>query len=501
MQIKLSELKNLSQEQLAAIASQAMKIREANKHRSLESYLESAHDGQRDFHKSDKRIRFFFGGNRSGKTTAGTIEMLWRLQGTHPFQKTRTPIKAALIVQDFENHCRSIIEPKFNQWAPPNIIDKAERNQNGAWRHLQLKNGSTMDIFSHDQDIKVFEGSDFDVAWFDEPPPQRVFSAIWRGLTDRGGVCYITGTPIVGPWMYQEIKKAESGTDPLRWFIFVDTDQNATNIGEGDAALGKKRIQEFIELLPPEEREARKSGRFLQMQGLIFKEWQRSHHLVPAFSWPAHWPIIESIDPHPAKPWAVSWVGLAENGSKVLLRSGLYEGVLEQVADQILVERTELNIEHGRRPRIVKTLIDNSASVPLMQRSNNDPTARRKSLREELELLIGPAYGYPKVEVAPKNVKQKIELFKALLNIRRVDEENVSGFYALDIPENERFIYEIENYVWDTKRGGILNGLKDIPVKKDDDILDTIMQVVLTLPREGVSNEIIRMGKTDSYRG
>ena len=477
----------MSGPELAIMIKKFQEIEQANKLKTLESYLETAHDKQIAFHKATARIRYFLGGNRSGKTTAGAVEMLWQLLGRHPYRKRAVPLKGVVIAQDFENHVKNIIEPKFEAWAPSGAIVKTERNQNGAWRKVWFSTGSVLDIMSHDQDIKVFEGSDYDLAWFDEPPPKNIFNAVWRGLTDRGGEAYITGTPITGPWMYQEFKKAEEG-DPLRWAQFVDSDENASNLGDGDRALGLKRLDEFVSTLEPEEREARRHGKFLQLAGLILKGWDRKHHLIPPFKWPTYQKVIESIDPHSQKPWAVSWIGITPNNKKILLRSGRFEGVIDQIANQILEARSEIETESGLPIRPFQIIIDNHASVPLWSRSHTDLTARRISVKEELENLIGPPAGGPRIVVAPKNVMGKIDLFKQWLHIHDVEGEKwnrESDFYAFNIPENERFVFEIENYIWDSKRGGVLTGLKDQPKKENDDILDSIMQVALTLKKTG----------------
>jgi hypothetical protein len=473
----------MSREDLYQIAKTASDIREANKHKSLERYLDNAHPGQDEFHHVKKRVRFFLGGNRTGKSTSGVIEDLWSALGLHPYRQVKTPNKGLIVIQDFENHGKLILEPKMREWAPPGAIKDIEKNQNGAWRRIVLNSGTPIDIMSHDQALKAFEGGDWDWAHFDEPPPQNIFTAVWRGLTDRGGLAWITATPIVAPWMYKEVKQALDGNDPLRWARYVAMEENARNIGEGDEKLGLKRIGEFLEMLPPEEREARRSGTFLHLFGLILKEFRRQHHVIPPFPIPIHWPIWESIDPHPRKPWGVSWTAMTPNSRKILIRSGLYEGDVTEVANQILYERAQLQIEGGRPARITRCLIDNYASAPLMQKSNTDPTARRVSIRSSLEALIGPLHKGPTVEVAPKNVTQKIDLFRAALRIVETKDGPRSDFYVFDIPENERFIYEIENYIWDKKRGGLDQGLKDVPLKKDDDILDTVMQVFLTAPQ------------------
>ena len=191
----------------------------------------------------------------------------------------------------------------------------------------------------------MFEGADYDFAHFDEPPPKKIYTAVWRGMTDRGGLMYVTATPLTSPWMFRVYKKAEKG-DPLRWFVFVHTQKNAKNLGEGDEALGMKRIEEFASLLDESEKASRLRGEFAQMQGLIFSSFKEDHHFIPEFPLPAHWRIWESIDPHPQKPWAVSYIGVSDNGHKILLRCNKQiTGTIEQIADQILFERKQIKIK------------------------------------------------------------------------------------------------------------------------------------------------------------
>lgn len=420
--------------------------------------------------------------HNSGKSTAGFIEDTLLATGKHPYLKNwKTPCKGLVVVQDFENAAKNVLEPKFMEWCPKGDIVKVEKNQAGAWRKIFFKNGSTIEVLSHDQDVKVFEGSDYDFAHFDEPPPKKIYNAVWRGLTDRGGIMFVTATPLASPWMYNEFLRAKEG-DPLRWFTFVDMKENAKNLGGGDLELGLKRINEFASMLDKDEKESRLHGQFAQVRGLIFKAFDKKHHLINPFPVPGQWPIWESIDPHPHKPWGISWIAVAPAGQKILIRSSLLEGTIEDIAAAILYERTQLPMKEGHRPRIVRCLIDNSSSVPTWQKSNTDPTIDRISVREELENYIGPRSGGPCVTVAPKNVAQKIDLFKTWLHISN----GVSTFYAFNIPENERFIFEIENYVWDSFRGA---GLKDKPKKEDDDILDTILQVALSLPKQEIEED------------
>ena len=42
------------------------------------------HKKQLTFHKSQKRNRWVFGGNRTGKTECGAVETIWISLGIHP---------------------------------------------------------------------------------------------------------------------------------------------------------------------------------------------------------------------------------------------------------------------------------------------------------------------------------------------------------------------------------------------------------------------------------
>lgn len=416
--------------------------------------------------------------HNSGKTTGGANEMRWLLEGTHPHRPFRTPIKACIVLQDFQTHANDIMLPKLKEWFPPGLIVSADKNQSGVEVKFHCKNGSTLDIKSHDQDIKVFEGSDYDVVWFDEPPPESVFKAMWRGLTDRRGIAYITGTPITEPWIHDLYQKAvaENNTGTY-WYIFSSIHSNAKNLGEGDEAEGKLRIKEFLDALDPDERTAREEGKFLHMRGLIFKTWGRKTHLIPPFQWPNPWGIYITVDPHPRKPWAVSFVGVSDGNYKFLIWSDLVDGVVEDVANAILMAREEITMAREGSPKIVGCYIDNYASVESMVKRNT-------TIIGELNSYVTPTI--PRFQTAPKNVDEKIKIFKEWLKVKDTKYGPRPGFMVFDTPQNKLFINEIEHYVWASQRGVNRKKLKNVPVKENDDILDTVMQLGLVLdPKRG----------------
>lgn len=481
-----SDLKAMPKAKKLALYRALTKAKLRQEQRKSLFYLESSHEGQRAFHKAKNRIRILLGGNRSGKTTAGVLEMLWLVTGTHPFRPAKTPIKAMIVAQDFTTHVKDIIQTKISEWFPEGLIERIETNHARAWSKIYLKNGSTIDIKTHDQDLKVFEGSDYDVVWFDEPPPELIFKAVWRGLTDRQGICYITGTPIVEPWMLDVIEDAERDETKLVWYHYVNTYENAKNIGNGDEAEGRRRIREFEKMLDADERTARIEGKFLQLKGRIFKGWDRAIHLIEPFAWPNEWPIIYSVDPHGHKPWAVSFVGITENRNKILIASELIPGVISDVAKRTIEMRDELNLQNmNSKPRISYGLIDNAASAELMEKKHEE---KKVKIIDEFNREVQPFL--PPVKCAPKDVTQKISLFKEWLKPRATGYGHIPQFMAMETPQNKRFRYEVEHYRWATYTGKQnKNELKDVPVKKDDDILDTVLQIALVLGAERADAE------------
>ena len=50
---------------------------------------EIKHEKQLMFHKNTHKNRWVFGGNRSGKTECGAVEVVWYARGIHPFKENK----------------------------------------------------------------------------------------------------------------------------------------------------------------------------------------------------------------------------------------------------------------------------------------------------------------------------------------------------------------------------------------------------------------------------
>lgn len=252
---------------------------------------------QRPWYASEKQIRALFAANQVGKTTYGVITTVSAATGTKPISLGGTipehwedidrKGKLFLIVaESFQTAISKTIVPKLREYLTDDMIaDQKNQPTSKVPNWYKLKSGAEIHIMSYDQDLGGFEGPVWDGVWLDEPPPQPIFNAIWRGVLARSGWIVITATPLKEPWMHDTIvEPAETPGDPMEKICDVFAAEMHDNCLECcGGALPHDQIQAYLSKLPPKEREARQYGLFLNLQGREFPYVTRDTHVVPDF--------------------------------------------------------------------------------------------------------------------------------------------------------------------------------------------------------------------------
>ena len=307
------------------------------------------HRGQLAATASTARILLILGGNRSGKTEWGSIEAISHCLGyrpwlapSHPLYKTyrqplalteHTPIKCRIFGEDLKKSIGQVLWPKLERYIPKHEVVYIKRDNNTSIPiHIEFRGGSTIDMVSYDMDVDASESTDTDYAWFDEPPMRSLFIAVWRGLTDRQGLCRITATPLKEPWLISEIFSqawqvsrfaADSADDiveqqsgAVKHNIEAFVWHTNANIGFG---LTAQAVEELAEMLDPEERETRLGGTPRHYHGRVFKNFSRPAHVVINGHLDATRPytFYETIDPHTRTRHAVGFWAVGQNGIPV----------------------------------------------------------------------------------------------------------------------------------------------------------------------------------------
>jgi PBSX family phage terminase large subunit len=267
-----------------------------------------------NFHKSTKVGRILRGGNRSGKSVAGSVESIWRATGRHPFLQTHDiPTRGRIVTVDNDAGVKQIIVPLLQQWIPPSEL------KNGNWtdsfnnkeKLLTLRNGSTIQIKTHQQEVESFAGIPLHWCWFDEECPQAIFNECRLRLIDFNGCWWMTMTPVEGQdWIFDR---------------FINTQNKNVDMFEVDITdnphLNKEALELLDEDLDEDEKKVRRQGIFVPKGGLILREFDYNRHIIePINTIPKLWKVYVSIDHGFNAPTAILWHAVSPDGAVVTVR-------------------------------------------------------------------------------------------------------------------------------------------------------------------------------------
>lgn len=301
------------------------------------------HEKQVQFHTSVAHKRLFAGGNRSGKTVGGAIEAVWWLTGQHPFRDTpEPPIRGRIVAVDLLHGVEQIVKPEIARWLPSSYLD------GGSWsdaydresRILRLKNGSSLEFMSYEQDTEKFAGTSRHFVWFDEEPPRDIYEECVMRLIDTQGSLWLTMTPTEGmTWVFDEIYEAAE-TNPDIDCVTVDLTENPhVNYGE---------IEAFLSGLTGEEKEMRLKGKFVQIGGLIYQKYfDKTKHIIEPFIPPPDWMHFAGMDHGFNNPTCWLWAAVDPDG-RIFIYDEHYQS--SQIVSYHAKKVHEINAAHERVP-------------------------------------------------------------------------------------------------------------------------------------------------------
>lgn len=263
--------------------------------------------------------RLFMAGNQLGKTYAGAAEVSFHLTGRYPDwwpgRRWDRPIVAIGGSESSEltrdGMQRLLVgPPKVEaEWGtgyiPKDFLLDWSRKSGVAdaldsvtVRHVN-GGASTFSFKSYDQGRAKWQANTVDLVWFDEEPPQDVYSEGVTRTTATAGSSLLTFTPLLG--MSEVVRRFLSEKDEHRRVVTMTID---------DAGhISKEERDRIVARYPEHEREARAMGVPILGSGRVFPIAD-SRILVPPFSVPRHWPMIGGLDfgwDHPTAAAKLAW--------------------------------------------------------------------------------------------------------------------------------------------------------------------------------------------------
>jgi len=257
--------------------------------------------------------RFFFGGNRTGKTLGGAYEMAMHLTGYYPdwwpgvrFNK---PIQAWAATVDGRTQ-RDALQMIYFGDTNQGLIG-AIHPQMVAHRYLiargQLdsvlvkhKSGgiSSLSFRTYEQGRDAFQAAEIDFAQLDEEPPWDIYTEVLMRLFARGGYCITTMTPLKGKTelVTHAMETREGKETAQRQMGRVKNGVGYLQVGwQDNPHLKTDEIARLRSTLKPHEIEAREKGIPYLGGGKVYPV-QEELLSCQAFPIPSHWPQGFGVD-------------------------------------------------------------------------------------------------------------------------------------------------------------------------------------------------------------
>ena len=410
------------------------------------------HKKQMDFHRCNKKNRWVFGGNRTGKTECGAVETVWLARGIHPFKKNK-PINCWVVSLSRQVQ-RDVAQNKIlhylrKDWIKQIVMTsgRADSAEEGIIDFILVKNvfGSISKIGfkSCDQGREKFQGTSLDFVWFDEEPPYDIYQECRMRVLDKKGIIFGTMTPLKGlSWVYNDIF-LNKNRDKEIWYEQMEWADNPF--------LDKDEIEAMTKSLSNEELESRRYGNFIDSGGLVYSEFDINIHVIDPFDVPKEWQDIISIDPGLNNPLSAHWYCQDYDGNIYVIAEHFEKGKDVAYHAKKIKEISSMLDWHYTNGKIV-ALIDSAASQRTL--------ASSKSVVElfyDNDIIVNP--------------KVNKDMFSGINVVKRFLKDGEGKPHLFIFKNCVNLIEEFKSYWW---------GDGDLPIKKDDHCLDEMRYYLMT---------------------
>lgn len=295
-------------EELPPKVALAMALTEKSK-RLAENKLKyySPYAKQKEFHTAGAdpltRERLLIAGNQLGKTIAGSFEAAMHLTGIYPdwwegaeFDGPTSSWGASETSQGTRDTVQRLLLGKVGEWGtgaiPASKILEIKRATHGVADAVEtilvrhVSGGiSRITLKTYDQGRTRWQGETLDFVWFDEEPPEDIYSEGLTRTNATNGIVWVTFTPLKG---ISNVVK--------RYLIdkIAGTHVTTMTIHDAEHYTPEQRAA-IIASYPAHEREARSMGVPTLGSGRIFPIDEESIK-CKAIAIPAHWVQIGGLD-------------------------------------------------------------------------------------------------------------------------------------------------------------------------------------------------------------
>lgn len=443
-------------------------ILQSRKNDKLANYNkgEKIHKKQLAFHQCQKKNRWVFGGNRTGKTECGAVECVWLARGIHPYRTNKKDC-CGWVVSVSQQVQRDVAQKKILSYIRPEwIVDivmlsgRKDFAEGGVIDFIKIKNvfggESVIGFKSCDQGREKFQGASLDYVWFDEEPSKDIYLECKMRVMDRCGEIFATMTPLKNlSWVYDEIFMNRNGDDEV-WYEQMQWEDNPF--------LDAKEVEYFEKSMSADDLESRKYGHFVGACGLVYKDFDQNVNVIEPFDVPKEWFDTMSIDPGLNNPLSCHWYAVDYDGNVFVVAEHFEAGKDIDYHAQKIKEICERLGWKKNSFGSYDALIDSASG----QRTLN-------GTKSVAELFLERGINV--------NTKVNKDLFSGIAQVKSYvrNAQGISRLFIFSTCKN--MIEEFKGYFW---------GAGDVPVKKDDHCLDELRYYLMSKPRkpEPIKNKV-----------
>lgn len=288
------------------------------------------------FHNSPGPERMLVAGNQLGKTYSAAMETAYHSTGDYPrwwkgrrFSRavtgwigsisygqqreaaqykllgTLTPVSRSETLGHGAIPKEKIIQVSAARGIADAVDTVLVRHKSGMMSTLRFK--------TYDQDIAKWAGGTVDFIWFDEEPPEKLYSEGYMRTTATKGIIYITFTPLLGRTPL--VQKFTENPTPERQRVVMTAYEVADEPG---SHITREEVDRKLAGLPEWEREARIYGRPAAGEGKIIKVAE-SIYVIPPVELKSYWPRVIGLDFGMLHPTAAVWVAWDRDRNRLLV--------------------------------------------------------------------------------------------------------------------------------------------------------------------------------------
>lgn len=442
-------------EKIVTIENILLKRKQNNK---LLSYNtgELIHHKQLEFHKCNKKNRWVFGGNRTGKTECGAVEVVYMARGNHPYRKINKATTGWVVSLSTQVQ-RDVAQNKILNYLNPDWIEdivmltgRKDSYQNGVIDYILVKNVfgtiSKIGFKSCDQGREKFQGTSLDYVWFDEEPPYDIYSECRMRVLDKNGDIFATMTPLKGmTFVYDEIYMNKFN-DPNIWCEFISWQDNPF--------ISKEAVEAMRASLSADELRSREHGEFLDFGGRVYPEFDENVNVIEPFDVPFEWQDKLSIDPGLKNPLSCHWYAVDYDGNIYVVAEHYdkdkdieyHSNKIHNICEQLHWHKTSNGM--------VEALIDSAA--------NQTTLASTKSVSQlfyEHNILV--------------NTNVNKDVFSGIQRVKSYLKNSLGKSKLFIFNTCTNLIKEIKGYRW---------GKGDSPIKENDHSMDELRYYIMSRP-------------------